>query len=169
MLIVEDGSVVDGANSYISVADADSYISNNIGSSRQILWNDLIQEDKEVQLINATEFVDLFVNWNSEILEMDQPLNWPRNEFFDASKRKVKNDEVPEAVISAVVEIAVEDLENDIHEEPVKLKSQSFGDSSEEYAGTYFDGGNKIVKRIKNKLTRMGLATKTNFITLERA
>lgn len=169
MLIVEDGSIVDGANSYISVADADSYISNNITSSKQILWNDLIDEDKEIQLANSTEFVDLFVNWNSEILEIDQPLNWPRNEFLDTSKRKVKNNEVPEAVVNAVAEIAVEDLQNDIHEEPVKLKSQSFGDSSETYAGTYFEGGNKVIKKIKNKLTRLGLATKTNIITLQRA
>ena len=61
MITVEDGTIVDGANSYISVVDADDYVASNMTSTKQQTWNDLNSEDKEVQLINATEFVDLFV------------------------------------------------------------------------------------------------------------
>ena len=170
MLIVEDGTIVDGANSYISVVDADDYVSNYMTSSRQQTWNDLTTEDKEVQLINATEFVDLFVNWVSEIRERGQSLNWPRYEFLDSENRVVEEDTIPEAIVNAVVEIAVEDLENDIYEESVKLKSESFGDSSETYAGYSEQGGNKLVKRLRTKLSRLGYATKrTTFIELQRS
>ena len=164
MITVEDGTIVDGANSYISVVDADDYVANNMTSTKQQTWNDLNNEDKEVQLINATEFVDLFVKWDSEIRQVDQPLNWPRLEFHDSENRIIKDNEIPEAVINAVVEVAVEDLENDIYEDSVKLKSQSFGDSSEVYAGHAEEGGNRVIKRLKTKLTRLGYATKRSTV-----
>lgn len=104
-LIVEDGSVVSGAESYTSVASADTYIANFLNSST---WIAQATADKERFLRRATQYVDNLYGprWSGIRIESDQLLDWPRanaqveNYLFD-------HDAIPLQLEHAVAEVAV--------------------------------------------------------------
>jgi hypothetical protein len=82
-LIVEDGSAVAGAESYISVADADNYIGKWVADPAA--WQALATSAKENKLRQATQYLDaVFVTrWKGYIATSGQSLNWPRQYAYD--------------------------------------------------------------------------------------
>ncbi len=76
-LIVEDGSVVSNAESYISVADADIYL----GKIGKVDWSAFDDLDKEVFLRNATSYMvgRYGARWAGYIKSSSQTLDWPRS------------------------------------------------------------------------------------------
>ncbi len=97
-LIVEDGTIVAGAESYLSVADADTIITNRGGSSA---WDALTLTQKEVQLRLGTEYIDDKYLFNGTIVEATQPLCWPRNGFT-----RYAADEIPIELKKALAVLA---------------------------------------------------------------
>lgn len=73
-LIVEDGTVVSGAESYISVADADTYWAKRNNST----WASASTTEKEAALRHACKYLDQQYSWIGSRIEAFQPLNWPR-------------------------------------------------------------------------------------------
>jgi hypothetical protein len=76
-LIVEDGSIVSGAESYISAADADTYFANRNNS----VWSALsTQVVKESYLRLATDYMlqAYHLSWDGYRYNVNQPLDWPR-------------------------------------------------------------------------------------------
>lgn len=75
-LIVEDGSGVAGAESYISVAAADTYF-NNVGSDA---WAGLSTTEKEQALRKATLYIsgEFRDRWAGVRVSATQALDWPR-------------------------------------------------------------------------------------------
>lgn len=73
-LIVEDGSIVAGADSYISVAEADAYHESRGNAA----W-DLI-DDKEALLRRATDYMvgKYRLRWAGSRVYSGQALDWPR-------------------------------------------------------------------------------------------
>lgn len=73
-LIVEDGSIVAGAESYISVVEADLYHENRGNTD----WDAI--DDKEALLRRATDYMvgKYRLRWAGSKVSFEQPLDWPR-------------------------------------------------------------------------------------------
>jgi len=103
-LVVEDGTVVDGANSYVDVDYADAYLSANIHVFAQ--WSALTVENKENLLIWATREIDAQATWYGVKTDEDSPLRWPRTNVKDVDGTPIGVNEIPTALKNAVCELA---------------------------------------------------------------
>ena len=101
---VEDGSVVAGANSYVSVAEADDIITVNIHQSTA--WLALSSTDKEYLLIWATRTLDYYVDWEGEKTDEDSALRWPRTGVTDRDGNTIDDDVIPDPVKEATALLA---------------------------------------------------------------
>lgn len=115
-LIVETGTGVSGADSYISLADANTYVSNH-GTSAA--WSAAPEASKEQALRLATQYIDLKYGdrfkgcktWNSQAKR--QSLQWPRRGAIDNDGYEYSDDELPACLLSAVVEAALRVIAGD--------------------------------------------------------
>ncbi len=107
-LIVEDGSGLIDAESYISVADADTYIQNRTNDAS---WTGASVGDKEKALRIGTEYLDSKYGpiWKGHRTNNigDQRLDWPRSGVVDYDGGVFVHDELPEVLENATVEAAL--------------------------------------------------------------
>ena len=75
---VEDGTGVSGANSYGSVADANTHWSDRTDDDD--VWENADTSDKESALIDATDYIEGTYSWIGEKKSKDQGLGWPRSD-----------------------------------------------------------------------------------------
>jgi len=80
-LIVEDGTGLSTAESYISTADADTYIAAYKGADAT--WDAATTSAKEIAARQATQYLDGAYNWKGEIYSSGQALDWPRNYIYN--------------------------------------------------------------------------------------
>ena len=78
-MIVENGTGLPNADSYVSVEFADSYFSAR-GVSE---WTALTQAKKEQALIRATDFIDSIYQWYGKKATSEQALRFPRVNLTD--------------------------------------------------------------------------------------
>lgn len=85
-LLVEDGTGVDGAESYISVADADAYFSARGNAA----WAALDTGAKEAALRNACDYMGAQYGqrWVGDRATATQSLDWPRANVPDKNAPK---------------------------------------------------------------------------------
>jgi hypothetical protein len=79
-LIAEDGSGVSGANSYVSLVDANAYFNLRLHNA---VWDASADDDKSRALISATRALDQEVlarygGWAGTRVKLAQSLGWPR-------------------------------------------------------------------------------------------
>ena len=116
---VEDGTVVTGANSYTSVADADTYHTDR-GSAA---WDDLTEAQKQTALVKATDYIEQnYMNrWRGVLVEASQPLEWPRanvlGEYTSTYSPALYPYDytIPENLKQAVCILALESLTEDLN------------------------------------------------------
>ena len=100
-LVVEDGTVVAGANSYISVADATDYLTQR----GYTIWTPLLEGEKEQALVRATDYLATYT-WRGNRVSADQLLDWPRSGAvmygFDVAETVI-----PLALKNACAELAI--------------------------------------------------------------
>jgi len=110
-LIVEDGTGKTDADSYISQADATTYIGKYTGSTT---WAGATSDNKDAALRRAAQYLDLAYGdkWKGQRKTEDQSLDWPRYNVLDRDGFYVDSDSVPVAVKNAQCEMAVEILDN---------------------------------------------------------
>ena len=103
---VEDGTGLSGANSYASVVEADSYVTDYIRNSST--WTSLSSANKQKYLVEASQSVDLIFHsrWLGYRLDQNQGLAWPRVAGYDKDGYSVASDEVPANVKRATAEMA---------------------------------------------------------------
>jgi len=79
-LVVEDGTAKTDAESYVSVADADTYFSNRGNAA----WAALTTEQKEQALRKATDYLVAVyrLRWKGRRVSQDQALDWPRYDAY---------------------------------------------------------------------------------------
>lgn len=94
-LIVETGEGVSGANSYIALADAQSFIDAR-GLSVTLT---------EGLLLSAMDPLSA-VRFKGAKADKDNPLNWPRKGVVDCEGFDVAENEIPQGVIAAQIWIA---------------------------------------------------------------
>lgn len=115
-LIVEDGSGLPNAESYLSVADANDYHKKRGNTA----WSDLSTEDKEICLRRATDYmVQVYrLNWAGVRKEDIQALDWPRYLVprldAEALYSYYEEDEVPTEVKNACAELALRAISGDL-------------------------------------------------------
>lgn len=103
MITVEDGTGKADAQSYISVADADTHF-----AARGItLWDTMLEAEKEQALTRATDYmVQVYrTRWLGERVSATQALDWPR-EGVEVDGFDVDEDVVPAEVELACAEMA---------------------------------------------------------------
>lgn len=101
-LIVEDGSCVPNANSYVTLEYADAYMGNTGRKS----WFGKTDDEKKAYLINATAYIDRTyskLGWKGiKKYHRNQALCFPRVELYDKDGFEVKD--IPEELKKAVCE-----------------------------------------------------------------
>lgn len=105
-LIVEDGTMPAGANSYASLSDADAYL------VPRSLWTETPQDDaamvtrKESALMRATDYLNT-LSWVGYVEDWQRTMSWPREDVpIPRGKGFVPGDIVPKAVSIACMEMA---------------------------------------------------------------
>lgn len=76
-LVVEDGTGVTGANTYVGLDDANAYFEAHAHATTWAAANDTT---RSAALAHATRLIDAQVQWNGYKTDVDQPLQWPRQE-----------------------------------------------------------------------------------------
>jgi len=105
-LTVEDGTGKDDADSYLSEADADTYVAAH-GNSTD--WSGASTSDKEEALRLATQYLDLKYGqrWKGLRANTDQALDWPRSGAEDRDGYAFDSDALPQALVDATAEMAL--------------------------------------------------------------
>jgi len=104
--VVETGSVITGANSYATIAQADQYHENYGNPSA---WSALADADKQEALRKATQYLDARykARWQGRKVNSLQPLLWPRSFVEDSDGIYIAADEIPQELIDAVSILAL--------------------------------------------------------------
>lgn len=130
-LTVEDGSIVAGAESYCTVAFADTYHTNRGNTA----WTGT-DAVKEAALRKATDYMLQVYRdrWQGYRAEDGQPLDWPRG-WVVVDGFAVDNDIVPTEVKNACAELALRSLSANLYADQGQLKSRiKVGPIETEYA-----------------------------------
>lgn len=151
--IVENGEGLDNATSYVTVEYVDDYIEFVDVDSE---WIDMDDEEKQLRIMQATEYVDNLLIWTSQLKSTDQSLNFPRNEFNDKQGRTIAADSVPSRIKQAVAVVTHTGLSQDIYDEGALLSSEIYGKSSETYYKPQRVGGSVELRNLKQTFLRLG-------------
>lgn len=104
--VVEDGSGVAFANSYVTLDEADDYLS--IKGASADAWIALTDEEKEEYLMWATRLLDQRADFEGHLTYTDplQTLRWPRSGVMGRDCISVEIDVIPNPIKAATIEIA---------------------------------------------------------------
>lgn len=102
-LIAEDGSRKTDANSYATVAAADTYHEKHLYATT---WTAASTANKEKALMMATRLLDAEFSWAGIKATEEQALEWPRYDMTERNGFLVDGDEIPAALVDAVAEFA---------------------------------------------------------------
>lgn len=132
-LVVEDGTGLANAESYVSVADADAY-HVDFGNTA---WASSTEPAKEAALRRATQYLDSRYRYRGEPLTDTQALAWPRTINDAISDWPVKR------LADACCELAVRALAGGLYTDQTAtaVTSKTVGPISVSYAETERNGG----------------------------
>lgn len=105
-LVVEDGTGLSTAQSYVSVADAGTYLA----AAGDTTWAAATDPAREAALVRATRALDAMYSarWPGVRILSSQALDWPRFDAVDADGYDIIG--VPQAVKNACAEAALVEL-----------------------------------------------------------
>lgn len=112
VLIIEDGTGLIDAESYVSVADADTYIDKYVFDTSA--WDGASTGEKEKALRMATQWLDEAFNWKGRKADDDQALSWPRAHVVDSEGYGIDSDTIPGSIKNACSEGAVRALSGEL-------------------------------------------------------
>lgn len=98
-------SLVVGTNSYVSVADADTYLDESVRAQES--WPFVDERDKERALVSAARQLER-VRWAGTKAVDTRAMEWPRSGVTDKYGDELADDAVPQVVKDAQVELALE-------------------------------------------------------------
>jgi hypothetical protein len=145
-LVVEDGTGLPNADSYISVAEYKAY-----ADGRGYDYSALTDAQLEQKLREGTQFIDTIQRFKGIQLVSTQALEWPRSGAYDWSGREVSGvpKRVKDAQAEATYKAQTESLYTDADRGGM-IKSESVGPISV----TYMDGApaTKLFTAVMNLL-----------------
>ena len=112
-IIVEDGSGIANAQSYISVADADTYFAEH---SQPAIWTAALTADKEKALKLSTQYMDAVfkLRWKGTRKLETQALDWPRYSVNDRDGYWIPDTPLPRVLKEACAEYAVRSMTDEL-------------------------------------------------------
>lgn len=112
-LIVEDGSIVPNADSYVSLAEIDTFNDNYVSDPA---WDTATDQDQEVAARQATLTVDscFTEDWIGTLVENDQSLDWPRSNAVASNGRTYADNEIPKILRDACSKLAITALSEEL-------------------------------------------------------
>ncbi len=96
--VIEDGTCVANANSYVDLATAVQYQTDR----NRTAWLSLTEDEQKASLIRATQYVDALYNWKGRRKFESQCLSFPRVEIINSDGFEVNG--IPSALKKAVLE-----------------------------------------------------------------
>jgi hypothetical protein len=145
------------ANSYCSIADADSFHDTVVQYEGAFAWDDAIDDEKCRALQTATRTLDAWYDWYGDITSLSQRLLWPRrgvlrpgvsegaygtasvNPWHEPFGALLPSDEIPRQLLEATAELArwllVSDRNADSDVETQGIKSITAGPVSLTFQG----------------------------------
>lgn len=109
-LIVEDGTIVTGAESYISVADADTYLAK---FGKDAVWTTLTEGAKEILLRVSNSYMDTKYYWKGKQATAGHTTNWPRSEVY-IEENLLSSITIPEDISNANALLGAEAASGDL-------------------------------------------------------
>lgn len=103
-MVVEDGTGLPDANSYVDLNDAQQWIDLQLNYAA---WDALSSDQMSQWLILASSFLDTYFIWNGYKEYAASGLRWPRTGVYDQDGNPVAADSVPLAVSRATAEMGV--------------------------------------------------------------
>jgi hypothetical protein len=156
-LIPETGEGLSNANTYISLADANTYWTER-GSPSE--WDSANVAEKSAALLYATAWLDDNFRWYSYVYKTTQSLGWPRYSYFDDEGREVPSATVHQKIKDATCEMALNHLKGNINSSDNEgIKSEKLGDASITYSG---GSSSKSYSFIKVGLRQYGIPKAIN-------
>lgn len=157
VLVVENGSGVTGANSYVTVDQARKYfVGRRLFSSA---WTTATRETQTIALKQASALLDYEFTWTgSEKVSATQGLSWPFTDAVDRYNAAVTG--VPQAVRDATCELAFFLLAQDrlVSRSGVGLKSLKVDTVALVFDKS--DGPETFPSHVARLLTGLGFATR---------
>ena len=127
-----------GTDSYLSVADADTYWSDRNNST----WSAASEAEKEAALREATQYLDANYTWTGVLSVSDQVLDWPRFGAYDDEGRELSD--IPTKVGQSCAELALAALSSRL----VPVGSASGQETKKEKVGDieveYYEGSSTV-------------------------
>lgn len=161
-LVVEDGTGLVNAESYISVLQADEYHAAMGNTS----WAAATEEAREIALRKATQYVDMSYSFRGYKTTLSQSLEWPRDWYpDDYVEWPIRN------LKAAVAELALRALTTALttDQEDRGVVEESVGPVSVKYSDSRFAGQVRfhVVDSLMSKL--VGVGSNVSNMRLERA
>jgi len=117
-LVVEDGTGLANADSYLSEADATSYITTRLRATNadRVAWEAATSTEAEVALRAATVWLDTTFRerWKGVRINETMSLAWPRYNVTDEDGYALDTDAVPQVVKNACAEMAARAISEDL-------------------------------------------------------
>lgn len=161
-LIIEDGTQVTGANSYITEAEYTAWANARFGAARTTLPADTAAY--EAVILRAMDYFES-LEFKGELVSIDQPLQWPRNGVY-IDNYYVPSDTIAPEVKKALYELtyAEEQGQGELNAIDRKVMSETVGPISVTYAsGSASRVINVSTSRALRKLTKAGGYGSNNF------
>jgi len=106
-LIVEDGTVVTGANTYASIATVTAYCAS-MGYAEWAATG-VTDAQREAAILRAMAYIEA-LSWYGIKTARDNPLAWPRSGMCDREGYALDSNAVPAVVVKALCEAAYREL-----------------------------------------------------------
>lgn len=104
IVIVEDGTIVSNANSYVSVAETDAYLQANIFVYP--VWSALTSDEKSAVVVWASRYIDDRAIWNGYKTDNTSAMRWPRTGVYDQDGIAIGSHTIPHQLKTAVMVMA---------------------------------------------------------------
>lgn len=98
------------ANSYVTLAEADTYFEDRMHSST---WSALDDATKSSLLISSSLMLDWYVTWKGDKTTETQSMQWPRENAIRPDGTEIDDDVLPPEVAIATYELAFVNISAD--------------------------------------------------------
>lgn len=133
--VVEDGSGLTNANSYVSLLDAEQELIQ-LPDAYKTNWDTTSDHVKERLLVWASRLLDEWVDWYGVKNTQDQALRWPRSGVVDRDDYTLSSSVIPAFLKTATAYLAKEIVIGDRTSEPVQgIDSLTVGPISIDFTG----------------------------------
>ena len=127
-IVVEDGTCISGANSYVTVSGIGVYATDyGLDDWSASTVTDTMRNQAVFKSMRYLESL----NWRGQKYSETQSLEWPRSYVYDRNDYLIDEDVIPQAVINAQCEIAVLMLpDSDVNLQPTITREDYLIESS---------------------------------------